>query len=37
VAVDTKKTYKEIDLEFKDKGNYEFNAPYESDWAIAVE
>jgi hypothetical protein len=37
VAVDTRKSYKEIELGRKKSGNHVFNAPYNSDWAIAVE
>lgn len=37
IAVDTKKSYKEIDLGRKKSGSYVFNAPYTSDWAISVE
>lgn len=36
-AVDTKKKYQEIDLGTKTSGDYVFDAPYVSDWAIAVE
>lgn len=37
IAVDTKKKYEEIELGTKKAGRYVFNAPYTSDWAIAVE
>ena len=37
VAVDTRKVYEEIDLGRMDAGDHVFNAPYSSDWAIAVE
>lgn len=37
IAVDTKKKYEEINLGTKKSGNHVFNAPYVSDWAIAVE
>jgi hypothetical protein len=37
VAVDTKKPYQEIDLGRMKQGDHVFNAPYVSDWAIAVE
>ena len=37
VAVDTRKAYREIDLGRKRAGAHTFEAPYESDWAIAVE
>ena len=37
LAVDTKKQYEEIDLGQKKAGDHIFQAPYESDWAIAVE
>jgi hypothetical protein len=37
VAVDTKKRYQEIDLGKMKAGDHVFNAPYVSDWAIAVE
>ncbi|TDI85379.1 MAG: hypothetical protein E2O79_01785 [Caldithrix sp.] len=37
IALDTRKKYKEIELGMKETGNYVFNAPYISDWAIAVE
>ena len=37
VALDTKKAYHEIDLGVKKAGSYVFEAPYISDWAIAVE
>ena len=37
IAVDTKKAYKEIKLGRKTAGDHVFNAPYQSDWAIAVE
>jgi hypothetical protein len=36
VAVDTKKKYAEIDLGTKSPGAYTYNAPYSSNWAIAV-
>ena len=36
VAVDTKKTYGEIDLGALQAKNQTWNAPYSSDWAIAV-
>ena len=36
VAVDTLKTYKEIDLGILTPGKHVWTAPYESDWAIAV-
>ncbi len=37
IAVDTKKKYHEISLGLKKSGDYIFQAPYTSDWAIAVE
>jgi hypothetical protein len=37
IAVDTRKKYQEIELGKKKSGNHVFNAPYVSDWAIAVE
>lgn len=37
IAVDTKKKYQEISLGKKKPGRYVFEAPYTSDWAIAVE
>jgi hypothetical protein len=36
IAVDAKKAYAEIDLGTKSPGSHTFNAPYSSDWAIAV-
>lgn len=37
VAVDTKESYAEIDLGIKKPGDHLFEAPYISDWAIAVD
>jgi hypothetical protein len=37
IAIDTRKKYNEIDLGERNPGDYEFNAPYKSDWAVAVE
>ncbi|MAX24459.1 MAG: hypothetical protein CMJ19_08140 [Phycisphaeraceae bacterium] len=37
IAIDTKKGYEEISLGRKKSGKYIFYAPYESDWAIAIE
>ena len=36
VAVDTHKEYKEIDLGTLTAGDAGWDAPYESDWAVAV-
>jgi hypothetical protein len=36
IAVDTKKVYSEIDLGLLEPGVYQWVAPYESDWALAV-
>jgi hypothetical protein len=36
VAVDTRLAYAEIDLGMLSPGNHTWNAPYQSDWAIAV-
>ena len=37
VAVDTKKEYLEISLGIKKPGNYNYQAPYISDWAVAID
>jgi hypothetical protein len=37
IAVDTRLAYKEIVLGQKSAGVHTFEAPYESDWTIAVE
>ena len=36
IAVDAKKTYQEIDIGLLDPQDQTWNAPYKSDWAIAV-
>ncbi len=37
IAVDTRKSYREIELGVKNHGKHTFEAPYVSDWAIAAE
>ncbi|MEX2514386.1 MAG: hypothetical protein WD398_15895 [Cyclobacteriaceae bacterium] len=37
IAVDTRKPYHELDQGIKRKGQHQFEAPYPSDWALAVE
>jgi hypothetical protein len=36
IAVDTKKSYKEVEIGSYTSGNHTWEAPYRSDWAIAV-
>ena len=37
IAVDTRKAYHELDQGTIGKGHHQFEAPYSSDWALAVE